>query len=324
MANLLHRVMVQDQLIAADGVSIFDIGSNPLSVILIALRPLNDNAALTGMARYRDVCGAINRVTVLHRGASVFSMSGLDAVALNYFRHGIVPMEANPDDADNERRCVVLPILLGRFAYDPRSCLPATARGELMLELDLDIADTGYDGLRLSIETIELMGVSPSEFERKVTTSQTFAATGDNDIFLPTGNIVRGMLLFGTTTFTGATPAPSWGRINTYLDGRQVGYASTDFEVAMTICQLLGRMPPGIDDHTHRVDATAAVTTEETSRSIEVAANHGQYCYLDYDPTRNDMFAINTADATQWFIRADAETANAVRVITVEKIVVSG
>jgi hypothetical protein len=319
--NLLHRVIVQDQLIAADGVFTYDMGTNPLSVVLIMLRPLNDNAGLVTFANYRAVVGAINRCTLQHRGASVISGSGTDLAVLNYLRHDIQPLEANPDDADNERRAVCLPLLLGRKPWSAISCFPATTRGELILELDLDIADTGYDGLRLSIETIEIIGATPREFERKITTAQTFAATGENDVFLPVGNVVRGLLLFGTTTFTGASPAPTWGRISTLLDGRAAGYSSIDFETAIGLPWLLGRSQRP-DDHIHRLDGSSVVVTLETYALVEAGAADGQWCYLDFDPHGDDMLSVDTRGATQWVVRGDAETANAARVVQVERMVV--
>ncbi len=319
--NLFHRVLIQEQAIAADGIATFDLGTNPLSVVLLCLRPLNDTAGTTDFATYQRVMSAVDRLTILHRGGSIVSGSGLDLMFLNYFRHNIQPLEANPDDADNERRCVVLPILMGRKAYSPRSCFPATVRGELVLECLFDIADTAFDGLRISVETIELIGARPSEFERKTTTSQTFAAVGDNDIFLPVGNLVRGLLCFGTTGFTGATPAPTLGRLSTWLDGRQAGYSSTDFEVALGLHNLLGRTPKA-DDHTHRVAADAASAVQETFSLVEFGANAGNFCYLNFDPWEDDELSVNTAGATQWFLRADAEAANAARVLEVEKIAI--
>lgn len=317
---LLHRIQVFDQALSADGTEAFDLPVNPLSVLLLCLRPLNETGTLTAYARYMSIVDALTAIRVVWRGASVFSMSGRDCAALNYHRYGIVPMEANPDDANNERRAVVLPVVLGRFPYDKSSCLPRTTRGELTLEIDTDIADTGYDGLRFSAESIELLTAKPSRVERKVTVSQTFGATGNNDVFLPTAHLLRGVLAFGTSDFDGASPTPTLGRMSLHVDGSEVGYQSTDFEVAMTISQLLGRQPFGHSAHTHRVDATAANTTEETTGPINVGASDGleSYAYLDLDPWRDDSFSLDVSKASNAFLRCDAEAADAARVIPIE------
>jgi hypothetical protein len=324
MAKLLHSVVVQDQLIGADGVQIFDLPVNPLSAVLIALRPLNDTGTLASFADYLDVCGAVNRVSVLYRGASVFSMSGRDVAALNYFRHGITPMSANEDNTNNERRCCVLPILLGRFAYDTRSCFPSSKRGELTIEVDFDIADTGYDGMRVSMEAIELIDAKPKEYERKASIARTWAATGQQDFDLPTGHRVRGLLLFGTTGFGGATPAPSWGRVELLLDSVQQGYASSDFEVAMTLGQLMGRQPPKYDDHRHIVTTDGNAQTElATLAGPYFQGSSGgweNYAFLDLDPTRDDDFSLNTRSSSNFLLRSNVETADAVRVIPIEQV----
>ena len=319
MARLLHRVSINEQAIAADGIQTFDLPVNPLSVLLLVLRPLNETANLSHYKRIFDIADAINRATVLFRGVSLFSMSGRDIVAYNYHRHGIVPQEANPDDTNNERRAVVLPLVFGRHPYDSNGCIPASRRGELQLELDFDIASEGYDDLRISAESIELLGAKPKFVERKVTLSQTFGATGDNDVQMPPGNVYRGILGFGTTDFTGASPAPSLGRLSLYVDGQEAAYSSADFETLVAASQLLGRQPFGQGHHTHRVDATG-VATEETFSLINIGASDGMqnYCWMDLDPTRDDEFSVDTGKAMSVYVRSDAETADAIRLVTIE------
>lgn len=320
----LHSVAVQDKAVSADGTEVFDLAVNPLSVILLNIRPLNDTGTLTNFQRALGLAGALDGIRVLHRGASVFNMRGRDALALNWLRHGMYPREANGDDTDNERRCLQLPIFLGRHAYDSDSCFPSTIRGELTMELDIDIADTGYDGFRYSVETIELLGAKPSHFERKISIARTFSATGLNDFPLPTGNVVRGLMLFGTTGFGGASPAPSWGRVKTMLDNQEVGYTSCDFESMIQLSQLQGRNASAIAEyHAHRVDASSASATEQTSASVQTnQANDGfsNYGYLDFDPSRDDEHSIDTSGSSNWLLRSDVETADACRVVQIERV----
>lgn len=317
--KLLHSVAVQERAIAADGIETYDLAVNPLSVVLLCLRPLNETSGgLATHARYKAACQALNRVSILFRGESIVSMRGEDLAAMNLLRHGIVPYEANPDSTDNERRCVVLPIILGRHAYDPASCFPATRRGELVLECDFDVADIGYDGLRFSVETVELLDAKPKEYEKKVAISQTWSATGDQDMDLPPGNVCRGVLLFGTTGFTGAAPAPSWGRTKVMLDNQEHGYAATDWEVAKMLPTLWGRMPD-FSFHRHTVNAAGA-GIESTTSVFDVGDDWAQYAYLDLDPTRDDTFSLNTRESSRFHLRANAETADAVRAVPVEVI----
>jgi hypothetical protein len=333
MPQLLHSIAVQDQSIAADGIVDFDLAVNPLSVVLLCIRPLNETSTLANFQTYKGLCSAFNRISVLFRGESVVSIRGEDLAAMNYLRHGIMPWQGYHKDVDNDRRCAVLPILLGKHAYDPTSCFPPTRRGELVLELDIDVADTGYDNFRLSVETIELLGAKPSEYEKKVQITQTFAATGDVDVDLPPGNVNRGILAFGTTPMTGATPAPSWGRMKVLLDNVEAGYAATDWEVAQMLTSLWGRQPPAYDGHGHRVDATGGAT--QATLSGPFAIGHGiagatdingwnQYAFLDFDPTRDDTFSLDTRGKSRFHLRANAETADAIRVVPCEVIKMGG
>lgn len=316
--KFLKTITTPDRAISADGVESFDLAVNPLSVILIGLRPLNETSTLANHARYKAITQALNRVSVLYRGESIVSARGEDLAAMNWLRHGIQMWEANPDNVDNERRAVYLPIFLGRSPYDPKSCFPATKRGELVLECDFDIADTGYDGLRFSVDCIELLDAKPSEFEKKVQVTQTMAATGDQDLDLPVGNPCRGVLLFGTTGFAGAAPAPSWGRIKTLLDNQEHGYGNIDWETAHILPALRGVVPQS--DHKHTVNAAGAGIEETASGPFDYSEDFTQYAFLDFDPTRDDLYTLDTRGHSRFHVRGNVETADAVRAIPVEVI----
>lgn len=320
--RFLHSIAVPERAVSSDSVESFDLPVNPLSALLINIRPLNETATLANYAKYREICAAFNRITVSYRGASVLSMRGEDLAALNFFRHGIQPREANADNVDNERRSVCLPLLFGRFPYDPSSAFPASKRGELVIEFDIDVADTGYDGFRYNVESIELLGANPREYERRTSIARTFAATGDNDIELPLGNTCRGLLLWGTTPYAGASPAPSFGRMSLMLDNQEVGYADTDWESAMAVAGLLGRNSPPLGDHKHTLNAAGAGIEETTSVFDRGEGGWENYVFLDLDPTRDDSFAIDTKSAATFMLRCNAETADAVRVMPIERVAV--
>ena len=316
MTTLIHSVQVQNQDPAADAILTHELAVNPLSVVLICLRPLLDTGTTANYPSWFEVLAALRRINILHRGMSIFSMSGQDAGALALMRHGSSPWLANPSLTNNDRTCAVLPIFMGRGPFDEKSCFPASRSGELVIELDVDVAGTGFDDLQYTIETIELLGAKPSEYERKVQLVRTFPATGLNDVDLPVGNLVRGMLLFGTTGFTGAAPAPSWGRIKTVVDGVEIGYSGTDFEVAYGLPSLLGRALPVTAGHIH-VETDTGGPTEIQS---EVGVEFGNRAYLDFDPLGNDSLSIDTSNISRFQMRADAETADLVRVTPIERI----
>lgn len=317
--------IVPERNIAADGVYTYDMGVNPLSVILVNIRPLNDTGTLSTWCNAFRLAQAINRASLFYRGHSVISMRGEDIAAFNFFRWGMVPFLANPDNVNNERRCMTLPIILGRYPYMPTSCFPACNKGELTLELDLDIADQGYDTLNISIDTVELPNAKPKSYERRVQQSATWAATGNNDLDLPVGNLMRGLFLWGTTAFDGATPAPSWGNVTVLQDNQEVGFRSVDWEVLATLQALWGRLPlPVTEDghmHTTTTDGNAQTAVETLAGGgYTREATYRQYAFIDFDPTGDDSMALDTSGSRRLQIRANAETADSVRCIPIEVI----
>jgi len=159
-------------------------------------------------------------------------------------------------------------------------------------------------------------------FERKLSINSTFSATGRRSIDLQVGNLTRGVLCGAVTGFTGASPAPSFGRMSLAVDSTETLYHSTDFEVAHGVHSLWGRQPAVYDDHKHRVttDGNAQTALSTSAGPIEVGAGWDKYCYLECDPTRDDSFAIDTKDNRRFELLSDVETAETVRVVQVEAV----
>lgn len=315
--------IVPERNIGADAVLTYDLGVQPLSVVRLGLKPLNDTGTLANWCNAFQIAKALNRVTIYYRGAAIISMRGEDILALNWYRWGLSPVLVNADNVNNERRAMFLDIPMGRYPFSPKSGFPAVGKGELVLEVDFDVADTGYDTLNFQVDAIEMPGAKPTEFEKRVQQGQTWAATGDNDIDLPVGNLVRGMLLWGTSGYDGATPAPSWGKVTVLSDNMEVGYRGVDWEALRGIQQLWGRswLPPSEDDHFHivTVDGNAQTAVETLGGSgHNRATTYNNYAFLDYDQTGDDTYALDTAGTSRLQIRASAETADAVRCVPIE------
>lgn len=325
MFKFLRRVQEQIYTPSADEVKSFDLGVNPLSHLQLGIRPLNDTGTLANFPSYLSLMDAINRLSIIWNGVTIISGSGRDLAAMNFLRWGINPAQATHIDTNNDRRCAVLPVIMGRDRMDPNCCFPATRRGELVMELDLDIADTGYDALSLTVETMELPGAKPKEFERRQSLSKTFAQTGRQDFDITFGNRIRGILLWGTTGFAGAAPAPTWGRIGIEVDGIQTGYAATDWEVLFSDTYLNGRQPFSQDAHKHRVTTDGNVQTELATLGgpYNVGSGLELYNFLDFDWNRDDFYTLDVSDAKRVVIANDCETANAARVTVCEVLPVS-
>ena len=322
MAIFTHSILAPNQAIAADGDVTYELPVSPISALLLHVNPLNETSTITNYQALAGLLSAIDNVTVAFRGASVLNASGADLAALAHLYHHLPFLQSNQSDDDNERRSIVLPVLFGRRPYDPAESLPATKRGEMLLTITWDIAATGFDGLRISIETIELPEANPDHFQKVTTQNQTFAATGANDIDLPLGNPLRAVLLWGTTPYTGGAPAPSLGALRLLAANREHLYASTDFEVLRAAAALWGTPPATQYSHLHAVNAAGA-GQEDTRGVMTDASALENYALMLLDVLNDDTYTLDTAGLSRLNIRVTAETADAVRALPVETMLTS-
>lgn len=325
MKRFRHSVAIQDQDFGGDGIFNYRLGVNPLSVILLRVRALNSTGTLANYLSYLGLCQAIERFTLTVRGENIISARGEDLAALAYFRNGVNYPQAATQNTSGDRREVCIPIFMGRHAYDEDCCLPEQVDGDLVLEVQVDDADTGYTDLHMRVETIELLDAKPKFFERKLAKNFTFPAAGEYDLQLQLGNVNRGLLCWGTTGVTGATPASTWGRMRTRLDSMEMLYQAVDFESAHGLHSLWGRQPPAYDGHQHgtTVDGNAGTSVPTLGYPFNVGLGWQNYAYLDFDPTRDDTYSIDATDARRFEIGSYSALAEAVRCIQVERVPVN-
>ncbi len=322
MAKFIHSILEANQVVAADGDQTVDLPVNPLSLILMHISPLNDTGTITDYTLMQGLLSAIDSIRITHKGSAIIDGSGVDLAVVALLWHKMKIWQSNAVETNNDRRSLVLPICFGRSAFDPLECFPETRKGELQMTTTFDIADTGFDALRMSIETVELPDANPTHIQKVTTLAQTFAATGQNDIDLPIGNLLRAILLFGTTGFAGAAPAPTLGQIELLVDNIQTHFSGTDFEVLRGLHGVAKVSYPPDFSHFHGVDA-AGVGQEDTQRPAIGASIDDNYVLLDVDPTRDDLYSIDTKGAARINVRVDAEAANAVRALPIERVVAS-
>ncbi len=319
MARFVHSILSTNAAVAADGAEVIDLPVNPLSMILIHISPLNETGTITTYRYFQELVAALTNFRVSHRGAAVIDASGLDLAMLAYLWHRMTLWQSNAVETDDERRSIVLPILFGRKPYMASECFPETKKGELQMTLTWDIAATGFDGLRRSIETVELPEATPDFTQKVTTTAQTFAATGQNEIDLPIGNVIRAILCFGTTPFAGATPAPTLGELSVLKNNIQTHYSAADFETLRGLHGAAGIPYPPDFRHIH--SGTYTTTVAGDSREPEIGAGlDDNYVLLNMDPTEDDEYSLETEGAGRVHIRCDAETANAARFLPIEKV----
>lgn len=319
MAIYTHSILASNQAITADGDVTYDLPVQPLSVLLIHVSPLNETATITNYGLLERLLSAIDQIRVVHKGDPIFNLSGVDAAALALLWHRVPIWQSNAVETNNDRRSLVLPVLFGRRAYMPSECFPRSLKGELRVTITWDIADTGFDGLRISLETIELPDATPEFVQKATALAQTFGATGQNDIDLPIGNVLRAVMLFGTTPFAGATPAPSFGEISFLVNNRATHVSQSDWEVLRAVMGLTHVPFPADFRHIHAVNAAGGA--QEDTQEPEIGASlDDNYALINLDPTWDDLYSVPTVGVGRVHLRIDAETNDAVRVIPIERV----
>ena len=319
MARYTQTILAANQAITVDGDVTYDLPVQPLSVVLLHISPLNETATIGNFRLLEALLSAIDNINVTFRGSSVFQMNAVDAAVLAMLWHRVHIWQSNAVETNDVRRSIVIPIIFGRRAFLQAECFPSTKKGELLLTCRWDIADTGFDGLRISIETIELPGATPDFVQKATTIARTLTATGRNEIDLPIGNVLRGVLCFGTTAFLGATPAPTLGELQLFRNNSQEYISASDFEVLRTVAGLKGVYWPPDMRHIHSVNA-AGVAREDTLEPGVGAEISDTYALIDLDPTWDDTYSMVTEGAGRVHLVMDAETADAVRLVPIERV----
>lgn len=323
MANLLRNVIAQNLARAASDDVSLDLPVNPLYCILYTLRAEQLAASDTAdkQIALANLLADVTKLEVLYRGSSVLSGSLTDLTVLMSLLTGRLPFVINGGDATNHPVAVTVPLFLGRPWKGGAECFPATRRGELTLHRVFSATLTNQVTTTVTeqIETVELLDASPSAFLKAVTLSKTFVTTGDNDVDLPLGNPIAGLLLFGTTGFDATSCVATWLKTKLLVDNVEFATALANWETLNGALHLLVDRNSEMQMHTHTENLAAAyaqdAATAKPRTSESILDNYG---YVDMDPWRDDAYLLQTAGRGRVNLRATAGTAGAARVIPLE------
>lgn len=319
MARYLHSITSSSQSITADTVTRVDLPVNPISVVLLRLHYLNNGA--NTKATLANALAAIDKVEVLWKGNAVISLSGEDLFAYASIINGWGLRQSNVINTDNAVRDVTLPIFFGPIPYGPDVCFPAVERGNLQLSVDWAASFTNLDGLTLQVETVELPEARPTSFYRATTLTLTPSATGDNDVVLPVGNILTGLLAFGTTIPTGTTATATLTDLRLLADGNTLYIDKMSFAVAHALWSVGHGFGNDYDDHIHLENVAGTYSQNaDTAAAEQDDGINAQYLYLDLDPTKDGTYHLNTQGIGELKLRVNAGDTNELRVIPVEMV----
>lgn len=310
MAKILRTTLIPDITPAADGIADYDLPVNPLSVLLLTVKAVNDTGTLTNYSALTALLDMITNVTVSYRGANVINASLRDLAVNSGVLADWMPSQFNKVETNDDVRGICVPILFGRRAYDPQECFPATRRGDLVLHLTEDIAVTGMNGLIVQAETIELLDATPARFVKQTTTSKVLNALGDDDIELAIGNDILGLLLKAAAVPTGAVYTNSFDHIKLQIDNVESVIAETNWESIHG--ELMRRMRAWPErPHVHGTTGVTVGVDINTREQQEDYSMLDDYAYIDFDPLEDGQYALKTAGAARVNLRVNTTLASA-------------
>lgn len=315
-ARFIRSVLAQEEAITASTVITYDLPVNALSFIIMTLR-WQDGAVIGNAGDpIADALSFIDRIDVLINGHSIYSMNGADSFYYSHIVTGWTPHIINQVWAATERHYLSWLIPFGRVPYSPRVALPQQRRGVSQLQLTYPTAVAAVDTPAIILETVELVGVNPTHFLKATSMNYTPGATGENDVDLPIGNPLLGVLLFATTVPTGASTDRSVGQVKLLLNNTEHDYSATNWESFHAETLMRAPMMLGIDRHTHE---QASNTDVVVGKQLLGIIGRNRYAYLDFDPLRDDTYLLETSGMNSVKLRIDSEgVTTAIRLVPIE------
>lgn len=280
MANFLRNVVLDAWTMATE-VKPIDLPSDPLSHLIFTVEFWN----ATDEATPAEILGFINKISVLDKGASILSVESEALAALNLYLFGTGGIREAPVSGDNQHDVYGLIIPFGRKLYDESECYPGRKKGDVVLVLDTTVPTTTLDNALISVSAISLPDASPSRYV-KFTQRNLSApgATGEFDAELAIGNDLLALIV-GMTSFAGAS---------------ETIYGGDDFSLIMNNRQeaiVSAKAPELIVEMINRVPASVR---EIAAQGPMVPATH---LWMDFDPTRDGEYAIDTSGANDLKLR---------------------
>lgn len=328
MPAILRTTLIQDLAIAPSVQVQRDLPVNPLSHLLVTLSALNNTPANAAHNVYAGLLQMIARLSVTYRGASIVAGRLIDLAFANALLSHWLPRLGQAGAVDNDVRSITVPICFGRRPFNPTECFPATRRGDLVLTLDPAAAlPAGLDGFALQVETVELLDAAPEAFTKITETQRTMQAGDQNEIALPIGNRLLGILLNAATFPTAAALDSSFGSIALELDNVEVIYSRANW--LSLYGDMLRRMRTEwpMRTHTHKENVAAAYAQFAQTREQETDdAVLQAYAYLDLDPLEDLTYTIDTANAADFNIQVTSDVADGAvsRVLPIERVMIAG
>ncbi len=259
----------------------------------------------TDQATVAEILAFINNITIRHRGVSIYGLESEDLAALNLYFFGSGGFLLDMATTDSLWAMYGLIVPFGRKLYDPDECFPATRRGEFEIVMDTTVPTVTLTNALMSISAISLPEATPTRHLKALLSSiPAPGATGPNDVTLPIGNDLLACLI-GMTSFPGASE---------YLfgaDDLRLLYDNKELNI------VSAKAPELIVEMINRIQAT----NRSTISQFHLIPNF--YTWMDFDPTRDGQYMIDTRPAASLKLRLNMGVNEALNVVPIELVTIA-
>ena len=321
--RFLRSIVVDETTLAATGdIQPVDLPTNPLSFLVLTLSLERPAENVTAAHRIISDCFlGIGDVSVRHDGEQIIQGSLQDLAVMSAMLTGYLPHGAFMAGVGQLQTMSFL-IPFTRKPYWHEEAYPATSRGRFKFHMNvLDISPGSATAMNFQLEALELIEDNPTRYLKYTTLTRALAATGRQRVPLPLGNQVLGVLLFNPATEITATEQSAWAKVMLVKDNVQQYYVESNWE---SLRADVAMRAPGFRmgwGHEHNQAAADTVSGDEAFIRNQPPA---QYGYLDFDPLRDDSFALDTEGVSdlELDLNSDVSTGTA-RYLPVERVAVS-
>ncbi|MBA7581722.1 hypothetical protein ES708_23633 [subsurface metagenome] len=229
----------------------------------------------------------INLITVRHTGIQVINHQSEDTALLNLYLFGSGGFALNPGITINQYQTYSLIVPFGRKLFDPEECFPATRKGEFQITLDTTIPTDPWENGVISISAVQLPEATPTRHLVSTLFSKAApAAAGEYDIDLPIGNDLLACLI-RMTAFPIATEFSfTVDDLRLLVDNRERNIVSS-------------KAPELAAEMISRVNGTVRSTAAQGGLIPNTSI------WMDFDPTRDGQYMVDTRGASRVHLRAN-------------------
>jgi hypothetical protein len=212
------------------------------------------------------------------------------------------PLFENQVATASAARTLSLVIPFGRYPYNANECFFATKKGEFKLRIEIvGTLPANISSVSLQIETVELLDASPSQYLKVTTLEKPMISGIENDVDLPIGNKLAGVLLLSPTVPSGTSFTATIQRLRFLVDNLEEQYATTNWESL----------------HAEFFDKIGQLQTYDASADFDDLKN---YAFIDFYPSFDDSFNVDTKGKSRVVMKILAGDAQTIRALPLELV----